>query len=316
MEKTAGAAMSKRVYENPFPPQVKRIGIPAPASMPKRDEIKRAVRLIESWGVEALVGRNVFAGGDAEYLSASDEARLDDLNGMIRDESVDLILCARGGYGCMRIVEGVDWAALKRRRLPLLGYSDITALHLAMLSKGAGIPVVCGMAHKLDKTLANPFAKDSMSRTLQGLATTGERQARVLTKLSGEPLDVLKDGSCEGPLLPVNLTLLCYLLGTPFMPSLKGSILAVEDIGEKPRTVDRSLAQLALAGVLGEISGLVFGYFTDCGEESGLRKVRERYAALANGPVLSGLPFGHETASLSFVMGAKARIDGAGLSLR
>jgi muramoyltetrapeptide carboxypeptidase len=290
---------------NPFPPNVRKIGVPAPASMPEAKDIAAAGKLLASWGIEMVTGSKVRSGvAGSSYLSASDAARLSDLNSMLRDGSIDMILCARGGYGSMRILKGIDWATLKRRRLPLLGYSDITAIHLAMLAKGAGAPIVCNMASGLGKVAADPFSLSSMARVLKG-------GSPVKMKLK-----TLKRGEASGPLIPVNLTVMTALCGTPFMPSLKGAILAIEDIGEKPRAIDRMLAQLELSGILGQLSGLILCAFTECEGREDLPAVFKRYAASVDGPVMSGLPFGHCVPTLSFRMGGAAILERGSLLLR
>ncbi len=306
--------MSRKI-ENPFPPQVKRIGIPAPASMPKAHEIDAARNLLKSWGIEPVVGPNLLSGGDAAYLSASDETRLADLNAMINDESLDLILCARGGYGSMRILERVDWAALKRRNLPLLGYSDITAIHLGMLAKGAGVPVVCNMANNLKKAASHPYCGPAMARALKAALCGSKGSFEKMAMPEGRRLETLKAGSASGPLVPVNLTLLAALCGTQFMPSLKGAILLIEDVGEKPRCLDRMLAQLELSGILGQVSALLLGDFTDCGREPELRETFSRYLESVKGPVLQGVPFGHSLPSQAFAMGEKALVENASFYL-
>ncbi len=305
--------MMRAKLANPFPANVRKIGIPAPASMPKVREMEEARRLLEGWGIEPAMGENVFSGADERYLAASDEARLADLNALIADESVDLILCARGGYGSMRILDGIDWKTLKRRRLPLLGYSDITAIHLAMLTGGAGVPIVSPMANSLRKTVADPFTANAFKRAVNG-ANGG---FKALEAPAGKPkIEALRKGSAAGPVIPANLTLLASLAGTKFMPRLSGAILVVEDIGEKPRSIDRMLAQLELSGALDEVAALVFGDFKDCGTEEELSELMRNYAKKLDGPVLRNLPFGHLIPTLSFRMGEEGVIEKGQLLLR
>lgn len=306
-------AASRRVPPNPFPECVRRIGIPAPASAPERAEVEESLKLFKAWGIDAALGRAVFSGTDESYLSASVEARLRDFNGFAADKSIDLILCARGGYGSAQMLPGIDWAAIKRRRLPVLGYSDITALHLGMLARRAGVAVACQMAAKLSKSLRGSLTEDGMRRALRVVFGRASSNLAPLAFPGGGGLEALRRGRAAGPLLPVNLSLLVSLLGTEFMPDLKGSILIVEDIGEKPRTLDRHLTQLRLAGALGDCAGLVFGDFKNCGSKEEKRILMEGFAKYVDGPVLCGLPFGHSLPSLSFVYGEPAELDGGRL---
>jgi len=126
----------------------------------------------------------------------------------------------------------------------------------------------------------------------------------------------VKDGKATGPIIPVNLTLFAAMAGTKLAPSLKGSILVVEDTGEKPRCVDRMLAQLELHGILREIAALAFADFKDCEPEGQLDEVIENYAAKVAGPVLRGVPFGHLIPTLAFRMGEDAAIEDGKLFLR
>ena len=305
---------------NPFPLHVKTIGIAAPASgIIMTAKVRRrpqpsiyaascnSRKLLDSFGIRIIEGKHLFetpAPDTPAYLSASDDARAKDLNSMIRNPDIDLILCLRGGYGSMRLLEKLDWDTLRQRDLPVVGFSDITALHLAMRSRAAGIPVAGQMAARLAEALADETTRLSFRRALS-TAFHGKFAAG-----NPVPLTVLKDGSAHGPLIPVNLTLLTSLCGTPWLPDLSGALLVLEDIGEPVRKLDRHLTQLALAGIPQRIAGLVFAQFTDCGDAAERLNLFRNFAGTVRGPVLSGLPFGHDLPSFSFVYGERAEIRG------
>ena len=292
---------------NPFPLHVKTIGIAAPASGADRSRYEASRKLLDSFGICIIEGKYLFetpAPDTPAYLSASDDARAEDLNSMIRNPEIDLILCLRGGYGSMRLLEKLDWDTLRQRDLPVVGFSDITALHLAMRSRAAGIPVAGQMAARLAEALADETTRLSFRRALS-TAFHGKFAAG-----NPVPLTVLKDGSAHGPLIPVNLTLLTSLCGTPWLPDLSGALLVLEDIGEPVRKLDRHLTQLALAGIPQRIAGLVFAQFTDCGDAAERLNLFRNFAGTVRGPVLSGLPFGHDLPSFSFVYGERAEIRG------
>ena len=292
--------------KNPFPIQVKRIGIAAPASSADRSRFECSGAWLRERGIEPVEGGHLFAGTALPYLAASDEERAEDLNRLIRDPSIDLIQCLRGGYGSPRILDRIDWESLRRRSLPLIGFSDITAIHLAMLAKRAGVPVAGQMAANLSESMKDPATFHSFQRALH-VAFRGKKSFSDAVLL-----EVLREGKCRGRILTANLTLLAALCGSDYLPDFSGSILIVEDIGEPLRKLDRHLTQLRHAGILRQISGLVFAQFTDCGEETVRRELFREFAGFVSGPVLNGLAFGHEIPSLSFVCGESAAIrDGS-----
>lgn len=291
---------------NPFPERVRTIGIAAPASRADRNAYEASAELLRSFGIRLVEGRHLFEpegkGDEMPYLSASDRKRAEDLNELIGNPEIDLILCLRGGYGSMRILDQIDWNTLRRRNLPLVGFSDITALHLAMSARRAGTPVAGQMA----AALARSLQEESTFRAFRRALSVALEGKRAFTEHC--PLTAIREGRAAGELIPVNLTLLTALCGTSDLPDLSGKILVLEEIGEPVRKVDRQLTQLHLAGILSKIAGLVFAQFTDCGEEELLLRLFRDSARFVSGPVLAGLPFGHEIPSLSFVYGERAEI--------
>ena len=288
--------------KNPFPRQVKRIGVAAPASSADRSRFASSGAWLRERGIELVEGEHLFSGVALPYLSASDDDRAEDLNRLIRDPSIDVIQCLRGGYGSPRILDRIDWDSLRRRPLPLIGFSDITAIHLAMLAKRAGVPVAGQMAANLSESMKDPATFLSFQRAL-AVAFLGKK---VFSE--SIPLEVLQKGDCGGRIVTANLTLLAALCGSEYLPDFSGSILIVEDVGEPVRKIDRHLTQLRHAGILGRVSGLIFAQFTDCGEEAVRRELFCEFAGFVNGPVLNGLAFGHEIPSLSFVCGEEGAI--------
>ena len=143
---------------NPFPDSVTTIGIAAPSSAADRGQYEASLELLRSSGIRTVEGGHLFTPSDAPpYLSAPDDARADDLNDLIRNPEIDLILCLRGGYGSMRILDRIDWKTLRERNLPVIGFSDVTALHLAMFARKAGLPIAGQMAAALFITRTTAF---------------------------------------------------------------------------------------------------------------------------------------------------------------
>ncbi len=292
---------------SPFPDTVKCIGLAAPSKAIEPETLQAVCAMLDEWGIEYVCAPGLCSAGDEDYFAADDATRLYDLNTLIRDESIQLILCVRGGYGAGYLLENLDYAALKRRNLPVCGYSDISALHLAMLSQSAGVPVECQMAARIQDAAADQFTADSMKRTLAkalGMNPEIPDTSIHLTRIAGP------DGAVSGRLIPENLTVLASLCGSRFLPDWHGAILAIEDVDEEPRKLDRMLLQLELNGVFDRISALVTGHFTgECGTEADRLRILKRFADRhGNIPFFTGLPFGHELPSLSFVVGGKITI--------
>ena len=217
----------------------------------------------------------------AGYLSASAEDRLADFVSAWNDPEVDAILCARGGFGSAHLLPLFDWRGMMERKLPLLGFSDITALHLAMDKLGVGRPVAAPMLKFIPELDAGSLAAF----------------LRVLKRDDGESdgAEVLTEGAFSGRPLAGNLTVTASLLGTPYFPDPRGRVLVLEEVGEPLYRIDRLLTQLEQAGVFSVCAGAVFGAFTG-GEfaDAELRELLFGAAKRAGKPAVVGYPFGHK----------------------
>ena len=215
------------------------------------------------------------------YLSAPTEKRLADLVSAWDDPEIDAILCSRGGFGSAHLLPLLDWRKMKERRLPLLGYSDITALHLAMDKMDVGRPVTAPMLTSITEMDAGSL--DAFLRVLD----------REDDEFGG--CEMLTGKSFSGRPLAGNLTVMASLVGTPYFPDPTGRVLILEDVGEYLYSIDRMLTQLEQAGVFAVCAGMVFGFFTD-GDFTGdeLRELLFGVAKRTGKPVAVGYPFGHK----------------------
>jgi muramoyltetrapeptide carboxypeptidase len=237
------------------------------------------------------------------YLAGSDERRLAELTAALADPDARAVVMARGGYGLMRILPFLNPAALRARPLPIVGFSDGTAL-LAHAAR-AGVAAVHG---PVVTQLANLPTHDheALFRLLEEPAP-----GAVLTDLAA-----LVPGRTRGPLLGGNLEVFSRLVGTPYLPDLAGAILFIEDLGERPYRVDRLVTFLDLAGVFGAIAGVVVGDFSSCLEPEPTRAsspkaaevLVERLGRLAIPVATSGL-FGHGTRNLALPYGCVCELD-------
>lgn len=280
-----------------------RVALVAPAGPVKLPaDLDRATRNARALGWEPVLGE--FVRERDGYFAGSDEERLSDLNGAIRDDGIDAVWCLRGGYGAMRLLEGVDYDALKRRPKPIIGYSDITALHCAVAVRSA----LASIHGPTARSTLTPFAEQSLrlAATLSGDCCGVASEGRTLVK-----------GRARGRLLGGNLALLVALHGTPFEPDYDGAILVLEDVNEASYRIERMLLQLRLSGALRRCAGIVFGSFTNTGDKQdkslgGSRSVTDvlQEAAIAAGlPAMAGAPVGHIDDQWSLPMGLEAELD-------
>jgi muramoyltetrapeptide carboxypeptidase len=282
-----------------------RIALVAPAGPVAPEAIDVALERVRALGWEPVLGEH--ARGRAGYLAGSDAERAADLNAALRSTEIDAVWCLRGGYGTMRILPEIDWAALKERPRPLIGFSDNTALHLAALR--AGIVSFHG-PHAAFGELP-PFAIELLRRVLCRAEPAG-----VLPFPAGSAgrAETWVAGIAEGPLVGGNLALLAATLGTPYALPAEGALLFLEEIGEHVYRLDRLLAQLRLAGVFDRVAGVVLGDFADCPDEGreGVplqAEVLRGYLEPLGVPVASGFPFGHVADNWTLPLGVRARLD-------
>ncbi|MEZ5681540.1 MAG: LD-carboxypeptidase [Erythrobacter sp.] len=292
------------------------VGLVAPASaLTLPDELNRAEHWIRGMGLAPRRGAHITE--QDGYLAGTDAARAADLSAMFADPEVRAIFAIRGGWGGARILPLLDWDAIRANPKLLIGYSDTTALHLAIAARG-------GFATIHGPNAASRWEKASWESLWQ-LAFTGETP--VLGGVGeeadvGRPGRTLSGGKAQGRLLGGNLTIISTLLGTPWMPDLRGAVLFVEDVNEAVYRVDRMLQQLKLSGILDGLSGVVFGQCTRCDpddpEASGfsLDDVVDHHLGSLGIPAFTGANFGHVRNQLCLPHGAQVEIDADARTIR
>ena len=288
------------------PPRLQQgdaIGIIAPAGPVDREEIRPAIAFLKEKGYHILTSPNLYK--KRGYLAGSDEARLGDLESMFLDKDVKAIFCARGGYGAIRLLDRIDYNIISKNPKIIAGYSDITALLFAIY-KHTGLV-----------TFHGPVLRDharGCKRNLGYLIRFLSSKSPHIVDLSGGT--VIARGRARGVVIGGNLSLICSLAGTPFMPKTKGAILFIEDKGEPLYRIDRMLSHLRLAGVIEGLSCLIAGSFTDCGDIKDINKLLKDVTTETGIPVISGLPVGHGRKNIAVPIGMHAELDTeeAGLS--
>ncbi|MFN1833870.1 LD-carboxypeptidase [Balneola sp. MJW-20] len=232
------------------------------------------------------------------YLAGSDEQRAEDLMNMFRDKEIDAIMCIRGGWGSNRILSMIDYDLIRSNPKPLIGFSDITSLHMAIYKKSSMVTY----HGPVGKSVWTPYSINSFESTL----IKGDK---TRYSVIDDQKYTIQAGEASGVLLGGNLSVLCSLIGSEYLPDFSGAILFVEDIGESVYRIDRMLMQLKMAGILNAISGFIFGKCTECdaGPNSlKLNEVLEHYIKPLQIPAFYGAMISHEDDNATIPVGIEA----------
>ncbi len=288
---------------SPFPIEVTGVGVFALSNAPSALLLSRGSQaLSQALGGVPVVQRCCVVGGPGR-LAGDDTTRASLFHSLVSEPSVNLLVAARGGFGVTRILQNLDFEALRRSGKALCGYSDVSALLLAAWSRGCRRlihgPMVCSSWSRDPQEPSFQAERDSFREVLQG-------RWRFVT--SDMELRVLKAGVAEGPVIPMNLTMLISLLGTPFQPDLTGTILVLEDVSEPAHAIQRMMVQLRSAGILKALAGLVFADFSRGEDAEYLPGIFREAAQWTPGPVLAGYPLGHCHPSRSCPVGVVATL--------
>lgn len=275
------------------------LGIVAPSGyLPDPAVIDRAARFFAQQGWRVVAGESVFS--REQRFAGPDTLRLAELQRFACDPSIDVVLSARGGYGLSRLLEHIDYAAIRARKAPLVGYSDFTAFNLAFLARG-GVSFAGPSAGDFGAERPDPFTVEHFFGVL-GASTYS--------------FDVSLDGparTLEGRLWGGNLVMLASVVGTPYLPRVREGILFVEDVNEPAYKIERMFLQLMHAGVLQKQQAILLGDFnpvTPMPNDNGfgLDAVVERLRKVSGLPVYRGLPFGHVARKLTLPVGGRVRL--------
>ena len=281
------------------------IGLISPSSpSPEHGRIEQAVTYLEKQGycVKPAEHFNL----RTESRRELDRCKLHDLHGMFSDRSVSAIFCLRGGSGATRLLQDIDYDLVAANPKILAGYSDITALSIALYARTRLVtfsgPMLATELHD-----PSPYTEENFWNVL----TEPGREHELLNH-PDHPLSVMREGIAEGPLLAGNLTVLSCLIGTAYLPSLKGTVTLFEDINEEPYRIDRLFSHLHNAGLLGGVGGLLFGQFSRApfsfDGESPLLDILRYYTEATDPaiPAAAGLSYGHIDDLLTVPVGAHA----------
>ena len=290
------------------------VGVVSPSSaIFETEPYEIAKENLEAMGLKVKFGK--FVKSRYGHLAGTDEERAGELNEMFRDQNIQAIMALRGGSGAARILDKLDYDTIKNNPKIFIGYSDITALHLAIYEK-TGLVTFHG---PLAVSTWNSFSFDYFKRllfekekiTFTNPTDKGDNLAQIENRIR-----TIREGEATGRLIGGNLSVLTGIMGSEYFPSdWEGNILYLEDVGEQIYAVDRMMSQLQLGGVLDKISGFVFGKCTSCnpgGSGYGsltMKEVIDHYIKPLNIPAFSGAMIGHIDDNVTIPNGLKAKIN-------
>jgi muramoyltetrapeptide carboxypeptidase len=275
------------------------IAIAAPASHFDKEKFYRGIAVLERMGFRPFVPYDLFQ--KDSYFAGSDSHRAGLLNRLFEDRAIKAILCARGGFGSMRILSHLNFKAIRKNPKIFVGFSDISAL-LSVLSERCGLVTFHG------PTLTTLADSDQETRDAMVSAVSSGKRLEIKAKKGV----VIKAGSASGPVSGGNLSTLCHLAGTPFQPHLKGHILLIEDRGEAAYRIDRMLTQMKLAGYFSRLAGVALGSFEDGGTADAVYSVVEDIFDELDIPIVAGFQIGHGKTNITIPIGLEATLDAEG----
>ncbi|MCK9408211.1 MAG: LD-carboxypeptidase [Bacteriovoracaceae bacterium] len=292
------------------------IGIVSPASPPSViEKIYKGAEYFERLGYRVVFGKNVQK--VYGYLAGTDQERADDINAMFADRNVKAIVAVRGGYGTPRMLSLIDYSLIKKNPKILVGYSDMTALQLAIFRKTGLVTFSGPMAGVEMYKGIDPFTEEHFWSCLTSTKKLGE-----VKNPDGKEFHTIVKGKCSGALLGGNLSLIVSLAGSKYIPTFKESLLFLEEIEEETYRFDRMMNQLRITNILNDAAGIIIGELTDV-KASDISKpyltveqVLNDYLAELKKPIVSGLVYGHINKKLTIPIGIRATLDATKSTLR
>jgi len=289
------------------------IGLVSPGGFITEEQLEESKRNISSLGFSVMVAKNILHTNG--YFAGTDKERAEDLHEMFGNKKIDGIVCVRGGYGCARTLDFLDFNLIKRNPKALIGYSDITALLYGIFSQTG----LVGFHGPVATSTFNDFSVTNFTNVLLHPQRQLALQSAVedFTKTEYKPF-AIRGGKAIGKLIGGNLSIVASLIGTKYDVDSKGKIIFLEEVGEEPYRIDRMLTQMIQAGKFKQAAGIALGVFSKCESkpaESGIANsfslsevLQERLFQLKI-PVLYGLSFGHVVNKFTLPFGINAELD-------
>ena len=284
-----------------IPPYLKKgntIGLTCPAGYMAAEKAQTCISTLQSWGYQVMVGKTLGSASE-NYFSASDEERCNELQAMLDDVSIVAIMFGRGGYGMSRIIDALDFKKFKKNPKWLIGFSDITVMHTHLYSQYKIASMHAPMAAAFNEGGFENEYIQSLRKALKGNKGNYSCAPHANNKL----------GAATGPLIGGNLALLTHVIGTASDYATKNCILFIEDIGEYLYNIDRMLYQVKRSGKMNNITGLIFGGFTDMKDTERpfgktMDEILQHISADLKIPVCFNFPISHGKENVALKIGA------------
>ncbi len=270
-----------------------KIGIIAPAGPVREEEIHDSLEFLKG-NFNIVLGDSLFSTFKG-YLSAPDSIRVEEIHYMFLRKDIKAVLCARGGYGSLRIIDKIDFSIIRDNPKIFMGHSDITVLLISFIN----------CAHIV--TFHGPMLKEAGRENLSHSFEMFMKGNRYIIDISH--CNILRNGRIEGEIIGGNLSMILSLLGTPYLPSFKGKVLFIEEKDEPLYRIDRMFTQLRLSGIFSQISGLILGDFIGCGNYEQIEDLIMDISDSQDIGIISGFPAGHGKKNIPFPLGVKIRVD-------
>jgi muramoyltetrapeptide carboxypeptidase len=272
------------------------LGIVAPAGPFDLKKFMKGKAVLESMGFRTFFDEEIFQ--QHGFFAGTDVQRANQVNRLFADPAFQAVVCARGGYGSMRILPFLDFKIIQNNPKIFVGFSDISVLLFVLHARCSLVtfhgPVVTTLANTAEQTI------EAMLKVM-----TSNKHLELKSKKGM----VIKPGVASGVVVGGNLTTLCHLVGTPYTPHFGETILFLEDRGEAPYRIDRMLIQMKLAGCFEGLKGLFLGSFEACGKRDDIFRIFQEVFKEFNIPILSGFEIGHSRINITIPMGLRATLN-------
>lgn len=278
------------------------IGIIAPSRKIGPDKLEPCIKLFESWGLKVLLGKNIYA--EDNQFAGTDNQRRQDLQGMLDNNEVKAVICARGGYGTVRMLDNLNLGAFKKNPKWIIGYSDITAIHSFFFTK-----LNYATIHGIMPVNYDEAEGETISWQKLRLLLFGELPEYII-----EPHPFNNFGQAQGKVVGGNLSVLYSLAATPYDIDTRDCILFIEDLDEYLYHIDRMMMNLKLSGKLDHLKGMIIGGMSDMKDNTipfgkNALEIVADYTRNCNFPVIFNFPAGHINPNLPLVFGMEASIS-------
>ena len=286
-------------FQDIFPRWVKTVAIISPASPADTSHVDTGILMLQNAGIRVKVMPHAREGENSGYTSIEAGKRIADLEQAWLDPQVDLILCTRGGVGSEHILDQIDWNKLRKRDIPLVGFSNITALHWAMIDQKAG----------------HPYSGPSLTALLGCDQESLKRFRKTLDgdKLAPVQLQILRPGKCSGIAVGGHLMLLEKVSRTSFCSDTSGKIIFIECPGQKVSVLRDKLQKLREAGLFRQCAGIILGHFVNCGNPAKIATLLQDFTKTVACPVFYGYPYGHASSNYMIDFQRSISIDKNGV---